>query len=154
MKLKKKFNSIGLLLMLIGFAAFLQKPAAAQESGEYFKSGRLHYINRDIAKAKNCFEEALKLNPEYAKAWRELGICYMEEGNFEKAINSLNQSLKLNPDSPKANYAIAVAYLKKEEPSIELAKKGYNKAVKLGYNIPKWFLTFLQRCEKEMEVYE
>ncbi|MDP8254059.1 MAG: tetratricopeptide repeat protein [Candidatus Kaelpia aquatica] len=154
MKLKKKFNSISFLLIIVSFATFLQKPAAAQESGEYFKSGRLYYINRDIAKAKNCFETALKLNPEYAEAWRELGVCYMEEGDFEKAINLLSQSLELNPDSPKSNYAIAVAYLKKEEPDVELAKKCYNKAVKLGYSIPEWFLSFLQRCEEGVKVYE
>ena len=52
------------------------------------------------------FNHALKINPNYAEAYSNLGIALNELGKFEEAILNHRKAIKINP-----NYAEAYSNL-------------------------------------------
>jgi peroxin-5 len=50
--------------------------------------------------AIDAHEKALELNPDYYKAWVNLGITYRHIGDLDRAEESYNKALKSNPNMP------------------------------------------------------
>jgi len=55
---------------------------------------------RDRRGARQAFESALELQPEYAPVLRDLGRLLMDEGDNDGAISILARALALDPDDP------------------------------------------------------
>jgi protein O-mannosyl-transferase len=51
----------------------------------------------DLAPARESFEAAVALDPQYAKAWIGLGLVNQKSGNFGPAIQAYSQAMKLQP---------------------------------------------------------
>lgn len=68
--------------------------------------GGLHYHFKNYEEAINQFDLAVKLKPDYANAWYNLGLAYKAMENYAKAYQSFQQTLILlsldNPDRNKA----------------------------------------------------
>jgi len=62
---------------------------------------RQHY-----ASARTEFQEAIRLNPEYADAYFNLGICYQDEGDDANARRMYSKAIELQPDMEEASEAI------------------------------------------------
>jgi len=60
-------------------------------------AGRISYAFGDVARANACWEQALKLNPEYSEACTAIGEAAWEHGNFERSVRHLRKALALNP---------------------------------------------------------
>lgn len=82
-----------------------RKPASAQASAEAkrlynsgVKYGRAGLFKQAVA----SFEQAVKLNPEYADAYLGLGHAYYDLHLWERAIENLNNGLVLKPKDKKA----------------------------------------------------
>lgn len=70
------------------------------------------YIREDNLEARRCAEEALRIDPEYASAWAELGWTHWEdvycgwaesaERSEAKALKAAHKSLELEVDYPTA----------------------------------------------------
>ena len=54
--------------------------------------------------------EILKLDPDYAKVYFNLGLIYEEQGEWEKAIEQHRRALDLNPDDFQVHYNLARGY--------------------------------------------
>ena len=74
-----------------------------------------------IVKGKNeeaisHFKVAIKLNPDYAQAYHNLGVALVAEGKYEEAISHFKMAIKLNPDLSMAhnNLKIAISKLEKQ----------------------------------------
>ena len=48
-------------------------------------------------------KQAVKLNPDHADAYYNLGLACINEGEYDKAIESFNQALELDPDHANAH---------------------------------------------------
>jgi tetratricopeptide (TPR) repeat protein len=95
----------------------------------------------------------LKIDPKFAFAWDNIGICYRRLENYDKALEAYQNSLKIDPNGtmPLQNIAIVYQY-----------KKQYDKAIaayeKLGeidkdnpeiyYGIGNIYATYLLDYEK------
>ena len=44
------------------------------------------------------FSKTIKLNPNYAAAYNNLGVAYHKKGDFDKAIQNYSNVIKLQPD--------------------------------------------------------
>ena len=55
-------------------------------------------------------QEILKLDPDYAKVYFNLGLVYEEQGEWEKAIEQHRKALDLNPDDFQGHYNLARGY--------------------------------------------
>jgi tetratricopeptide (TPR) repeat protein len=103
----------------------------------YPHSARTHYnlgvtlerINGRIQEAIEQYEEALRLNPDYAEAHYNLGNIFFKEGKVSDAIGHYEQALRTNPDYAMAhnNLGIALAQTGK----IEEAIAHYEQAVRI-----------------------
>ena len=56
------------------------------------------------------FEKAVALDPEFAFAWDNLGICYRRTGKLDKAEAAYKSSLKADPSGKTALQNLAVVY--------------------------------------------
>lgn len=61
----------------------------------------------------DCFERVLKINPNSAKAWHNVGIAYGKyEEDFEKAFECIKKATEINPYYINTWYTLGVVYEK------------------------------------------
>ena len=54
------------------------------------------------------YKEALRLQPDYASAWHNLGADWFRLGNPPAAAAAFREELRLSPNDPAAQQALAV----------------------------------------------
>ena len=59
--------------------------------------------------AQNCYQEALRINPMYASAWRGLGDLYREVNDHQQAVAYYKEAVKLRPDFADAYTGMGVS---------------------------------------------
>ena len=60
----------------------------------YNKANNLYHQSKQPKKAIPIFRKSIKLMPEYAEAWHNLGACFLDTNQEEKAIIPLNKAIK------------------------------------------------------------
>jgi tetratricopeptide (TPR) repeat protein len=106
--------------------AIREKPDSAEI--HYFL-GRLFYTRGVYPLAKKEFDETLRLDPNYMKAWDNLGLTMEVLGDDNKALEcyatamNLNEELKLHSEWPYVN--VSALYNRQHQPdqALEYARK-------------------------------
>jgi tetratricopeptide (TPR) repeat protein len=62
-----------------------------------------------MQEAISHYDEALRINPDFAEAHYNLGNALLKEGEVQKAVEQYSQALKLRPDWAAARNALAQA---------------------------------------------
>lgn len=90
----------------------------------------------DYQKAILDYTQAIKINPNYADAYRERGSAYVLLKNYQKAMNDLNQAIKINPNDGLAYLyrSQARAALGDIQGSIDDGNKSINNTLKTTHN--------------------
>ena len=65
-----------------------------------------------IDAAIDHFEEAVRLDPQYADAYANLGSACIRQGNLEAALEALHAALGLDPRNAQAHYSLGLALLR------------------------------------------
>ena len=55
--------------------------------------------------------QAIRINPDFAKAHYNLGHAYERSGMDTEAIESYRQAIRINPDDADAHYNLGIAYV-------------------------------------------
>ena len=63
-------------------------------------------IRGDLTAAEREFKNAIRLNPDYQKAYGNLGLIEAEQGKLKEAKETLQRALTLNPDDAIAREAL------------------------------------------------
>jgi tetratricopeptide (TPR) repeat protein len=74
------------------------------------KIGVAYHHMFDLADAKQYYERAIKLDPDYAQAVNNLGAIYHAEKNYKQAERLYRRAIKLNPRSPLFYSNLGTAY--------------------------------------------
>ncbi|WP_395739095.1 tetratricopeptide repeat protein [Prosthecobacter sp.] len=86
----------------------------------------------DTYRAVSCFTRAIHEDPEDARPHNYLAIAAKNLGWSDAAESELHRAIELKPDYGIAHFNLALMFLERRPPSIELARRHYEKALALG----------------------
>jgi lipoprotein NlpI len=72
-------------------------------SRAFFNRGRAWSDKGEFDRAIQDFDQALRIDPNYADAFNNLGVAYAGKGQTNRAIEDFDHAIQLDP-----NYAIAI----------------------------------------------
>src|SRR5947207_1423148 len=98
---------------------------------QWLDEGNTHFYAQRYDEALAAYQQALQLDPDYAKAYNNMGYVLNEIKRYEEALAAYEQAIRLNPNYAKAynNKAIALEHLGRTTE----AQQAYDKARELGY---------------------
>jgi tetratricopeptide (TPR) repeat protein len=90
------FCGTGILCLLLGGIATADDLFDTKASDAHFQEGLKLYFNQQYEDATKAFEEAIKIDPENAKAYYFMGYSYYKLKNMPKAMETFEQAYHLN----------------------------------------------------------
>jgi tetratricopeptide (TPR) repeat protein len=106
------------------------------QAGEYYKRASLLHRSSRLEDAKEFYEKALTLDPNSVKALNDLGVAYMQGGDYVEAQESFEQAIQRKPDYVDAYYNLACLYALKGEKIRSL--NHLKKAISLDASVREW----------------
>ena len=82
--------------------------AQSQDSMAWTALGEAYGQLKQTTKAIEAYQQALRINPEFAEAWDGLGDAYAQAGQTATAIEAYHQALRINPEYGEAWYNLGV----------------------------------------------
>lgn len=89
-----------------------------------FKAGNDYYKQGDYAAAVREFQEAVRLDPTYQKAFTNLGLAYKRLGDFQSAIKNYDIAINMK-NGEKDVVVLAISY----KANLYVDTKDYKKAI-------------------------
>ena len=99
-----------------------------EDPATYYRQGMTLVASEKFEEAIKAFGQAIKLSPEFAEAYLQLGEAYWEIGQAKKAVEAFKQCLKYQPNSARAYEDLSVAY---EDTDYRKAVQAYGESVRL-----------------------
>ncbi len=108
MKYKREKSLFILFLFFLSFLLLLNFVYSNDEETKIKAStlrliheSKLNVMNGDLKKGLEFAEKAVKADPAYAPAWKQLGRILMIEGKYSEALNCFQTVLSLDPNEPE-----------------------------------------------------
>jgi tetratricopeptide (TPR) repeat protein len=76
----------------------------------YVLYGRISLGRGEAANARELFEQAVRLRPDDAEAWNNLGVCWLAARKGDDAVAALSKALELEPNLLEAHVNLGSAY--------------------------------------------
>jgi len=123
-----------------------EEQVSINKAKKLYNEGYNAMQRRDLNRAVELFESALKLNPDMLEAHVNLGVCYRTLGDRQKQIHHFEEAIRLKPDMPDVHYNLGLAYsdtgmypqaIVEFRRSIELGSSSRNAHFKLGTTLYK-----------------
>ncbi|HPM85386.1 MAG TPA: hypothetical protein PLF81_32010, partial [Candidatus Anammoximicrobium sp.] len=74
----------------------------------HYQRGNSWFERDGFAEAAACFEESLRICPDFAEAHCNLGVTRQFQARFADSVASLQRALQLRPDMPAAHFNLAM----------------------------------------------
>jgi len=116
-------------------ADYLPEPTAAAPvpaAQINFQQGMNYVKSRDWGPAISEFSVAIKKDPNYAVAYANRAIAYMQTGKLNKAQADLSEAVRLAPKDPFAHYNLAALYSRQNQ--MDLALDELDSALAADFN--------------------
>jgi tetratricopeptide (TPR) repeat protein len=106
----------------------------------YFRRAYDAYIQGDTDRALKDYTEAIRLNPQYAAAYYNRGLCHKVIGNYDQAIANYSEVIRLNPHLAVAYNNRGTSY--KATGEYNQATRDYSEAIRLN---PQFATAYVNR---------
>jgi tetratricopeptide (TPR) repeat protein len=97
------------------------------------KTGIAYHQLMQLDNARKCYEQAVKLKPEYHEAVNNLGTVWYAKKSYRRAIAQYKKALKLSPDSASIHSNLGTAYFARKQN--DLAMEEFRTALQLDPNV-------------------
>ena len=94
---------------------------APNEVGAFLDLGRAWQGVKVTERARSCFAQAIKINPNFAEAHYNLGVLDYNAGNIDAAIDNYTHAIELNPNLVIAYSNLGVSLQARDESEKALA---------------------------------
>ena len=105
-------NTYSLDLQIGGCTALIQSGTlnASDLASAFSNRGIVYYAQKDYPRAIADFNEAIRLNPQYAFAFNNRGAAYQVVGDYTHAIADFSEAIRLNPQHANSFYNRGIDY--------------------------------------------
>jgi tetratricopeptide (TPR) repeat protein len=97
------------------------------------KTGIAYHQLLQLDKAQKCYEQAIKLRPDYHEAVNNLGTIFYAKKSYRRAISQYRRALKLAPEQASVHSNLGTAYFARNQ--IEIALKEFRTALELDPDV-------------------
>ena len=104
---------------------------------EWYYKGIDESENNNFENSIKFYKKAIKIDPDFAFAWDNMGVAYRRLEEYKKAINAYEKSLKIDPKGKTPLQNIAVVYLYTEE--YDKSLEAYGELAEIDKNNPETF---------------
>jgi tetratricopeptide (TPR) repeat protein len=108
-----------------------ERAAASNTALDWFQAGYyFDEVNKQHAKAIECYEKAIDLDPKNTVAWNNRGISLGSLGRYEESLSCFGKAIELNPENALAwnNNGYSLYNLGRYKDAMSC----YDKAIELG----------------------
>ena len=96
------------------------------------KRGLEYQAHEDIEGARDAFDKAIAIKPDYAEAWNRRAVLFFNDGKYDEAIKDLETAITYEPRHFGAWIGLAMIFESVDRP--EAALKAYEKALDIHPN--------------------
>lgn len=135
------------------------KPAEADPAQSLYELALWSAQNDKTADAISQFEQVIALNPSFQRAYTNLGLLQLQQGELEQAKKSFENAI--NQDKSDAIAYTHLAVIQRQQGEFAQAKQNYQKAIEIDAGYAKAYLNYgilldiyLQDLELALRQYE
>jgi len=111
------------------FNTALKSPLYPTPHYVYYNLGQAYYQLKDYEKARQQYQEAVKISPSYSLAYHGLGLSFMATHQWEEAAEALKKAIEQAPKYAEAHYDLGEVLLELDQQS--LARLAFKEVVRL-----------------------
>jgi Flp pilus assembly protein TadD len=99
--------------------------AVAQDAEDYFRRGSKLFSDHQADAALNAFRQSVHLRPDYAAAWKAIGVILASRGDYESAQTAFRNACERQPSLPDAclYYGRTLYLLNRFQPAIDVLRR-------------------------------
>ena len=102
------------------------------EAYKLYSEGRKYHLQTDYGKSISTIQKALKIDPEFAMAWRSVAMAFNNLGMMPGKRNALQKAFELSDRvSERERYIIHADYYRLSEKTIDKAMEAFKKLLEL-----------------------
>ena len=104
-------RSIVAAFLLLALTVALAGCGGLSDAEKHYNDGLELYEEGRLEEAIAKYDEAIRLDPQYAKAYFNRGLAYGNLGQFQRAIEDSGEAIRLDPQDAKAYNNRGLAYV-------------------------------------------
>lgn len=115
-----------------------------------FILANLYFQDGNLAKAETYYGNAVVKHPDFRRAYKNLGLVQVQQGDFNKAIKTISKAMELGEVDGRSYGLLGYGYLTQER--YYPAEVAYRQAILMQPDVSDWKVG-LARCLLETERY-